>query len=132
MAHQYNSGHHHLCPHPGRNQPGQFPYKHDPPDTPLTDLYQIPLANIGVGPSDDVYIAAHVEGTDGETCWGKGIPRKMKVELHLPQIEDPNWPVDYDLDGDIDDDAQKRWWPTNALQGDETTFDMRLWLNEDP
>jgi predicted ribosomally synthesized peptide with SipW-like signal peptide len=49
------------------------------------------------------------------------------------------WPVgsaagvDYDLDGDIDnDDFQKAGWPTNALQGDKATWDMLFELITDP
>jgi len=41
--------------------------------------------------------------------------------------------VDYDLDGDIDnDDFQKAGWPTNALQGDKATWDMLFELITDP
>jgi hypothetical protein len=57
----------------------------------------------------------------------------VHVDLHLQQIEDPLYPRDYDLDGDIDaDDAQKRFWPTNALQGDLATWSMLFELITDP
>jgi hypothetical protein len=47
-------------------------------------------------------------------------------------VEDPSWPVDYDHDGDIDeDDEQKKWWPTNVFQGDRCTFDIEFTLIED-
>lgn len=109
---------------PDKLAPGSFPYAHDPVTPPLTyDLYQIPLVLSG-----KVYIAAHAEGTDGETAWGMGVSRKFMIELHLQQVEDAAWSpggIDYDQDGNIDDDdAQKRWWPTNAFQGDRCTFDM--------
>jgi len=122
---------------PEKLAPGQFPYKHDPIDPPATyDLYKIPLSEIGAGECDDVYIAAHavVVSPDGkeETGWAKGEIRKLKIELHLQQVEDPLYPRDYDLDGDVDDDdAQKRWWPTNAFQGDQCIFDMVFNFEQD-
>jgi len=57
----------------------------------------------------------------------------IHFDVHLQQITDPLYPRDYDLDGDIDDDdAQKRWWPTNALQGDYATWDMLFEMITDP
>jgi len=45
---------------------------------------------------------------------------------------DKAWPVDYDLDGDIDeDDEQKKWWPTNIFQGDQCIFDIVFKLIKD-
>jgi len=114
---------------PPKLAPGKFPYKHDlvPPQT--EDLYRIPLDGL----SGEVYIATHAEGTDGETGWSRGEGCKVKIELHLQQIPDPAWPVDYDLDGDIDeDDEQKKWWPTNIFQGDQCTFDILFRLIKDP
>ena len=114
---------------PPKLAPGQFPYKHEPVMPPLTeDLYQIPLDGL----SGEVYIAAHAEGTDEETGWAMSEGRKVKVELHLQQVPDPYWPVDYDQDGDIDeDDEQKKWWPTNIFQGDQCTFDIEFSLDKD-
>lgn len=117
---------------PLKMAPGKFPYKHDPVSQSTEDLYQIPLSwNAG----EKVCIAAHAAGTDDETAWSNGTSRKMKLELHLQQVEDPAWVaggVDYDQDGDIDeDDAQKRFWPTNAFQGDNCTFDMELKFEQD-
>jgi len=111
---------------PPKMSPGLFDYKHEPVTSPKDyDLYQIPILPAWTG---KVYIAAHAEGSDGETGWGMGISRQFKIELHLVLVEDPAWTaggVDYDQDGDIDgDDAQKRWWPTNVFQGDKCMFDM--------
>ena len=114
---------------PPKLAPGKFPYKHEPVTPPLTeDLYQIPLDDL----SGEVYIAAHAEGTDGETGWAMSEGRKVKIELHLQQVPDPAGPVDYDQDGDIDeDDEQKKWWPTNIFQGDQCTFDIEFSLDKD-
>jgi len=127
---------------PPKLAPGKFPYQHDPLPNVTTDQYTIPLAGIGAVPFTDVYIAAHAvvrnySGFRGEeeTAWAKGESRKVRVELHLQQVEDPAWAtggVDYDQDGDIDaDDAQKRWWPTNAFHGDKCTFDMLFEFKQD-
>jgi len=115
---------------PPKLAPGQFPYKHEPVTPPLTeDLYKIPLDGLS---GEVFYIAAHTEGTDGETGWAMSEGRKVKIELHLQQVPDPAWPVDYDLDGDIDeDDEQKKWWPTNIFQGDQCTFDIEFSLDKD-
>lgn len=103
---------------PPKLAPGQFPYKHEPVTPPLTeDLYQIPLDGL----SGEVYIAAHTEGTDGETGWAMSEGRKVKIELHLQQIEDPDWPGD----------PQLKWWPTNIFQGDQCTFDIEFSLDKD-
>jgi len=57
----------------------------------------------------------------------------IHVDLHVQQLEDPSYPRDYDLDGNIDDDdAQLRFWPTNALQGDMATWSMLFELVTDP
>jgi predicted ribosomally synthesized peptide with SipW-like signal peptide len=114
---------------PPKLAPGEFPYKHDPVPLPQTeDLYQIPLDGL----SGEIYIATHTEGTDGETGWAMSEGRKVKIVVHLQQVEDPSWPVDYDHDGDIDeDDEQKKWWPTNVFQGDRCTFDIEFTLIED-
>ena len=59
---------------------------------------------------------------------GDVVARGLIVEVNLQQVEDPAWtvgPIDYDGDGDIDaDDAQLRWWPSNAFQGDRCTLDL--------
>lgn len=120
---------------PAKLAPGTFPYAHDPLPGVTTDSYVIPLSAINGGvttPSTDLYIATHATGTDGETAWGRGAFRKFKIEVHLQQVEDPAWAtIDYDGDGDIDaDDAQYRWWPTNALQGDRSTFDIVFYVNQ--
>jgi hypothetical protein len=57
----------------------------------------------------------------------------VHVDVVISQIEDPNYPVDYDKDGDIDSyDEQLKWWPTNALQGDKAMWDMMFELTTDP
>ena len=126
---------------PEKMSPGKFPYKHDPVSDPYEDSYIIPFSDFDpdLEPCTEVYIATHAEGTDGETGWARGEYRKFKIELHLQQLEAPEWAdwpnsggVDYDQDGDIDDDdAQKRWWPTNALQGDQCIFDMVFYFQRD-
>jgi hypothetical protein len=120
--------------------PGQFKEYPPSPNPHLnlpcvkTDSYTIPLPESWT-PGTKIYLATHAAGCDGETGWGKGVFRKLKVTLHLQQVSDPAWDgvlnVDYDEDGDVDeDDAQKRWWPTNIFQGDKCTFDMVLWLKK--
>jgi len=57
----------------------------------------------------------------------------VHVDVVINQLADPLWPYDYDVDGDIDDaDAQLRWFPTNALQGDKATWAMMFELSTDP
>jgi hypothetical protein len=65
----------------------------------------------------------------------------VHFDVELQQIEDSLWDTDgdtvgeqdYDQDGDVDaDDAQMRWWPTNALQGDYAMWDMLFELTTDP
>ncbi|MFC1864809.1 hypothetical protein ACFLYG_03170 [Chloroflexota bacterium] len=114
---------------PIKMAPGKFPYKHSNLGGATTDNYKIALDEIGM-----LCIAVHAAGDDRETAWAQGVARNLKIEVHLPQIEDPAWDgamnVDYDLDGDVDeDDATKRWWPTGAFQGDKCIFDMvfRIW-----
>jgi hypothetical protein len=136
---------------PTKLAPGKFPYKQENLGGALTDTYTIPLDEIngGIDPGDPIYIAAHATGSDDEeTAWGQGISRKFKIELHLQQITDPAWTatynpiaqtwepaegmVDYDQDGDKDDDdAQKRFWPTDIFQGDKCTFDMVFTLRKE-
>ena len=125
---------------PDKLAPGSFPYKHDPVSDPYTDLYEIPLA---WSAGDLVYIAAHAEGTDGETAWGKGVFRKFKIEVHFPDIDeddliaagllaDPG--TGYGYFDDSDPDVQEKcWdhWPTNAYMGDKATFDLLFLLNGD-
>lgn len=80
---------------------------------------------------------------------GPQVPSWILLTVHMQQITDSDWTatydgstqtwlpqdeaVDYDLDGDKDDDdAQKRFWPTNALQGDKVTWAMMFELIADP
>jgi hypothetical protein len=62
---------------PEHSAPGQFPYKHEDLDGVTVDEYVIPLAEIGVGCDETVYLAAHAElynpetGQE-ETGWGEG------------------------------------------------------------
>lgn len=116
---------------PPKLAPGQFTSVHDSVPPPGTyDIHQIELLPEWKA-NGMVTVMAHAEGTDGETGWGGGQTRRFKLELHIQQIEDTLWPRDYDGDGDIDDDdAQKRWWPTNALQGDKCTFELMFDLNK--
>jgi len=56
--------------------PGKFPYKHEELGGVVTDTYEIPLEDLGVGPCDKIYIAAHadlIDGTVAETGWAEGI-----------------------------------------------------------
>lgn len=55
----------------------------------------------------------------------------IHISLSMPQLLGPE--LDYDADGDIDDDdAILQWWPTNAIQGDKATWDMLFTLTSDP
>jgi len=61
----------------------------------------------------------------------------IHITVHLQQIQAVEWDnggVDYDGDGDIDsDDAQLRYWPTDALQGDKATWAMLFeMVTDDP
>ncbi|UCG88345.1 MAG: hypothetical protein JSW71_07325 [Gemmatimonadota bacterium] len=116
---------------PDKLAPGSWTSVHDSVPPPGThDLHQISLLPEWKS-NGMVYVAVHAEGTDGETGVAFGETRRFKIEVHVQQIEDSLWPRDYDGDGDTDDDdAQKRWWPTNGLQGDTCTFDMMFDLDE--
>jgi len=97
---------------PSKVSPSQCTDKHDTIPAPgLIDLYQCPIS---LSWSGSVYIFGHAEGTDGETGWANGVCREFMIELHLRQVEDPDWTGDPGL----------RWWPTNIFQGDMCTFDM--------
>jgi len=75
----------------------------------------------GVTDGDTVYIAAHAQDTDGDTGWGMGgQSRKLKIELHFPNIFDKT----YTGDPHFAD------WATNAYQGDYCTFDIEFELLE--
>ena len=61
---------------PTNSAPGKFPYKHEELGGVTTDTYEIPLEDLGVGPCDTIYIAAHAEivkGETEETGWAKGV-----------------------------------------------------------
>jgi hypothetical protein len=62
---------------PAKSAPGQFPYKHEYLCGAGTDLYCIPLCDLGVGCGDCVCIAAHAvvtacDCTGSETAWACG------------------------------------------------------------
>jgi hypothetical protein len=64
---------------PTNSAPGKFPYKHEELGGVTADTYEIPLEDLGVGPCDIVYIAAHAELVKGaikETGWAEGIEIK--------------------------------------------------------
>lgn len=93
---------------------------------PLSDGIVVDYTNGGkptytfgvVSAGDIVYIAAHAQDTDGDTAWAMGESRQLRIELHFPDIPDPNWmgdPVFAD-------------WATNAYQGDSCIFDMEFEL----
>jgi len=108
---------------PARLSPGKFPYGDDPlPDDTTTWTYTMSLDSIA---GNDVYIAAHSVVCDRSGCetgWAKpGDERKMKIAVHMQQVEDPTW----------DGDPQLRWWPTNSYQGDKVIFDILLEMGQD-
>lgn len=55
---------------PTKGNPGKFPYKHEDLGAVTSDQYVIPLADLGVGCGDTLYMAAHavVQKWTGE-CW---------------------------------------------------------------
>lgn len=108
--------------------PGQFPYKHENLGGVTTDSYTIPLSQIGAGKCQDVYIAAHASNRD--TAWAQGEGRKVRVELHFPDIDEDDLNLDYFNDS-IPAEAKWDHWPTNAYQGDSCTFDMVFKLEKD-
>ncbi|MEA1965224.1 MAG: Ig-like domain-containing protein [Candidatus Aerophobetes bacterium] len=60
---------------PTKSAPGKFPYKHEDLEGVTTDTYEIPLEDLGVGPCNIIYIAAHAElfkGKTEETGWAEG------------------------------------------------------------
>jgi len=61
---------------PTNSAPGKFPYKHEELGGVTTDTYEILLDDLGVGPCDTIYIAAHadlIKGETEETGWAKGV-----------------------------------------------------------
>lgn len=66
---------------PNKSAPGKFPYKHEYLGGTETDQFCIPLAEIGAGCGDTVYIAAHAVVAHSvdcecveETAWACGCP----------------------------------------------------------
>jgi hypothetical protein len=57
----------------------------------------------------------------------------IHIDVVIQQIADPSYPRDYDGNGVINTfDEQKKWWPTNALQGDIAEWSMLFELTTDP
>jgi len=111
---------------PPKLAPGSFPYKHNPVTPPLTeDAYDIPLL---WGDGEQVYVAVHAAGIDGETAWAKGVIRRFKIEVHFPDIPEGDLGLDY---FDETDPNELMWdhWPTNAYQGDIASFNTEFILN---
>jgi len=108
---------------PPKLAPGSFPWKHEKLGAATYDLYTIPLSSIngGVVPCNTIYIAAHASNC--ETYWAQGEARKVRVELHFPDIDEEDLGLNYFNDSIP---AEVKWdhWPTNAYQGDGCTFDM--------
>jgi len=119
---------------PEKLAPGKFPYKHDPISPPSeTDSYVIPLSEIGAVPGKDIYLAVHAvvyneELDKEETAWGKGVYRKVRIELHFPDIDEDDLGYHY-FDENIPAEAKWDHWPTNAYMGDQCIFDIvfKLW-----
>jgi predicted ribosomally synthesized peptide with SipW-like signal peptide len=117
---------------PPSNAPGQFPYKND--NLPKVTHYMetIPLAEIDAEVCNNVYIAAHavvVKSGYGsyckceETAWACGEGRKVKIEMHFPDIDEDDLYLHY-FDENIPAEAKWDHWPTNAYMGDRCIFDM--------
>ena len=119
---------------PDKLAPGKFPYKHDPISPPSeTDSYVIPLSEIGVVPeTTEIYMAVHAVVCHPEygceTAWGKGVYRKVRIELHFPDIDEDDLGYHY-FDENIPAEAKWDHWPTNAYMGDQCIFDIvfKLW-----
>jgi len=114
---------------PEKLAPGRFPYKHDPISPPSeTDSYAIPLSAIGVVlGTTEIYMAVHAVVCHSEygceTAWGKGVYRKVRIELHFPDIDEDDLGYHY---FDEDNLSEAKWdhWPTNAYMGDRCIFDI--------
>lgn len=119
---------------PEKLAPGRFPYKHDPISPPSeTDSYAIPLSAIGVVlGTTEIYMAVHAvvchPEYECETAWGKGVYRKVRIELHFPDIDEDDLGYHY---FDENNPSEAKWdhWPTNAYMGDRCIFDIvfKLW-----
>ena len=124
---------------PPKMAPGKFPYGDDVlPEGTTSRTYTIPLADIpeydekmkpipgsaGLQPCQDIYIAAHAVAstdTESETAWARpGGRRLVRIALCIVQVEDPAFPPD----------DSRRWWPTNAYQGDFCYFDILFELDQ--
>ncbi len=83
---------------PTTHAPGQFPYKHDALGGAASDEYIIPLADLGVGSGDTLYIAAHATVCpEGEAGFAQG--EVATVTLWADQVLDVG-SVKVEIDGD--------------------------------
>lgn len=99
-------------------------YKHEDLPHVTSDEHVIPIA------AGTLYIAAHADvWYDGneETAWAQGKCRKLKLEFVFPDIYEEELGLDL-FPGTTD---PINHWPTNAYQGDYTTFSIRYTLEGD-
>ena len=126
---------------PPKLSPGKFKEwggdQHDPISPPSkTDSYIFPLADILDPPYEcnDIYLAVHAvvchPDYGCQTGWGKGVYRKVKIELHLPDIDEDDLDLHY-FDENIPAEAKWDHWPTNAYMGDQCIFDIVFKLPTD-
>ena len=123
---------------PPKLAPGQFKKwggaQHDPISPPSeTDSYILPFSQFGATPdTTEIYLAVHAivchPEYKCETAWGKGVYRKVRIELHFPDIDEDDLGYHY-FDENIPAEAKWDHWPTNAYMGDRCIFDIvfKLW-----
>jgi len=118
---------------PEKLAPGQFKKwggaQHDPISPPSeTDSYTLPFSQFGATHDNtEIYMAVHAVVCHPEygceTAWGKGVYRKVRIELHFPDIDEDDLGYDY-FDETIPAEAKWDHWPTNAYMGDQCIFDI--------
>jgi len=123
---------------PEKLAPGQFKKwggaQHDPISPPReTDSYILPFSQFGAtSGTTEIYMAVHAIVCHPEhrceTAWGKGVYRKVRIELHFPDIGEDDLGYHY-FDENIPAEAKWDHWPTNAYMGDQCIFDIifKLW-----
>jgi len=123
---------------PPKLAPGQFEKwgggQNDISPPSETDSYILPFSQFGAtSDTTEIYLAVHAvvyneELDKEETAWGKGVYRKVRIELHFPDIDEDDLGYHYFDEGNP---SEAKWdhWPTNAYMGDRCIFDLvfKLW-----
>jgi len=122
---------------PPKLAPGQFEKwgggQNDISSPSETDSYTLPFSQFGAtSDTTEIYMAVHAVVCHPqygcETAWGKGVYRKVRIELHFPDIDEDDLGYHY-FDENIPAEAKWDHWPTTAYMGDRCIFDIifKLW-----